>query len=268
MTGTAFSYRLSAWGAGMGMKLRAAFGGWTRSPPHAGADPQTAPSQSRLLNFEIRRTLLSRSTVGCVGWRRFLVSLVIVNAAGLADRIGRMTGSRNYRGARFPVIPITVSIGAGFVALVGFGIPVPGYLWALACLAAGSLLGIVFGIPRSASQPPAGDQARVADLQANTNMEQISDWLTKLLVGAGLVELKDLPHAIQSAAQFIAPAISSKGEAASPALISVAAAIVIYFSVEGFIGGYIFTRVYFVMVLHLIEERLRHSEGREKQATT
>ena len=63
-------------------------------------------------------------------------------------------------------------------------------MWALACLADGSLLGIVFGIPRSASQihftRPEDDRP---EFQANTNMEQISDWLTKILVGAGLVDL-------------------------------------------------------------------------------
>ena len=179
----------------------------------------------------------------------------------LEARAARLFGSENYRGARFPVIPISLSICAGFVALLFLRIPVPGYLWALACLAGGSLLGIVFGIPRSASQPSEKSDAGVADLQANTNMEQISDWLTKILVGAGLVELKGLPHAIYLAAQYVAPAIAPNGAPSSPALESIAAAILIYFSVEGFIGGYIFTRVYFVMVLHLINSRLREPEA-------
>jgi hypothetical protein len=187
-----------------------------------------------------------------------------MNAEAVATRFARLMGSANYRGVRFPVIPISLSICAGFLVLLWFRIPVPGYLWALACLGAGSLLGIVFGIPRSASQPSDKNQAGLADLQANTNMEQISDWLTKILVGAGLVELKGLPHAIDSAAQYIAPAIASKGETSSPALISIAAAILIYFSIEGFIGGYIFTRVYFVMVLHLINERLQKDERLRK----
>jgi transcription initiation factor TFIIIB Brf1 subunit/transcription initiation factor TFIIB len=88
-------------------------------------------------------------------------------------------------------------------------------------------------------------------------MEQISDWLTKLLVGAGLVELKQLPAAIDSAAQYIAPAMASSTLTVGPALVSVAAAVLIYFSVEGFIGGYIFTRVYFVIVLQVTNEHLR-----------
>jgi len=128
-------------------------------------------------------------------------------------------------------------------------------------LGAGSLLGIVFGIPRSASQAPYTGQPDMPDLQANTNMEQISDWLTKLLVGAGLVQLKELPHSIDSAARYVAPALASKGETGGPALTSIAAAILIYFSVEGFISGYIFTRVYFVIILHLTNEHLRRGRG-------
>ena len=76
-----------------------------------------------------------------------------------------------------------------------------GFLWSLACLATGSLFGFIFGVPRAATEPASKtDQATTltstygaySRLKANTNMEQISDWLTKLLVGAGLVELKDL----------------------------------------------------------------------------
>lgn len=170
----------------------------------------------------------------------------------IADRIA----SDTYRGTRLPLIPILLSITAGFVVLLCLHIPAPGYLWALACLGAGSLLGIVFGIPLSVSQPADGGQGG-PDLQANTNMEQISDWLTKLLVGAGLVELKNLPQAIDLAAQYIAPAIQSKAQISPSALNSIAAAILIYFSVEGFISGYIFTRVYFMIVLHMAAEKLR-----------
>jgi hypothetical protein len=172
--------------------------------------------------------------------------------------IADLMKSETYRGTRLPLLPILLSISAGFVVLLCLRIPAPGYLWALACLGAGSLLGIVFGIPRSVSQPPGGQAG--PDLQANTNMEQISDWLTKLLVGAGLVELKNLPHAIDLAAQYIAPAIQSKAQISPSALNSIAAAILIYFSVEGFISGYIFTRVYFMIVLHMTEEKLRDKE--------
>ncbi len=186
----------------------------------------------------------------------------------LAAALKALWNSRSYRGTRLPLIPITVSITAGFVALFFLKIPGPGYLWALACLGAGSLLGIVFGIPRSASQPQERSQSSEPDLQANTNMEQISDWLTKLLVGAGLVELRELPQAIDSAAHYMAPALMSNPAAGAEQMTSIAAAILIYFSVEGFIGGYIFTRVYFVIVLHFAYLRAHPYEAKHTGAVT
>jgi hypothetical protein len=172
--------------------------------------------------------------------------------------------AENFRGTGLPLIPIVLSLSSGFAALLFLRISVAGYLWALACLAAGSLLGIVFGIPRSASQirfiRPEDDRP---EFQANTNMEQISDWLTKILVGAGLVDLKELPGAINSAAQYIAPSLATGTGASAAALTPIAASLVIYFSVEGFICGYIFTRVYFVIVLQLTQDKL-HKQNQEK----
>src|ERR1700677_651140 len=115
------------------------------------------------------------------------------------------------------LLPAWLSMSAGFVALIlytwFYKMSWAGCLWALACTAAGSLIGIVFGVPRSANDSDA----------VNTNMEQISDWLTKLLVGAGLVELKDLSHNLDLAAHYIAPALSSDAMKTGPALTSVAA---------------------------------------------
>lgn len=133
-------------------------------------------------------------------------------------------------------------------------------LWALACLGAGSLLGVIFGVPRAASEARPGpeDPAKPIPtgnyhLRANTNMEQISDWLTKLLVGAGLVELKGLPHCIQMAGLYVAASLGKPG--AEPES-SFGAALVIYFSVEGFLGGYLATRMFFQNAFQRSDETL------------
>src|ERR1700721_118749 len=89
------------------------------------------------------------------------------------------------KGLYLTLIPILGSISLGSVALFWYGVGAAGFFWAIACLAAGSLLGIVFGIPREAADNPSTDAGRPAAwLRANTNMEEISDWLTKLLLGA------------------------------------------------------------------------------------
>jgi hypothetical protein len=76
----------------------------------------------------------------------------------------------------------------------------------------GVLLGFLFGIPRTLQQelpPSSSPPAPAASPQSpervftganwsyqqtvNTNLEQISDWLTKILVGVGFTQLHQLP---------------------------------------------------------------------------
>ena len=51
----------------------------------------------------------------------------------------------------------------------------------------GGLVGFLFGIPRrvQGSAPPTG----ATQYQGNTNLEQVSDWLTKIIVGVSLVQI-------------------------------------------------------------------------------
>src|SRR5204862_8287798 len=72
----------------------------------------------------------------------------------------------------------------------------------------GGLIGFLFGIPRSlADQDRRGDQSGPsARYQANTNLEQISDWLTKILVGVGLVKFTAFARLIVDLVSFLWPA--------------------------------------------------------------
>lgn len=127
-------------------------------------------------------------------------------------------------------------------------------LWSVANLALGALLGFLFGIPRVLQgnpQIPSGlsvgevderdneANSRTYRLLVNTNLEQISDWLTKIIVGVGLVQLTQLPERLDEYAAYVAQGIG--GTAATPEF---AAAMIIYFLVFGFLGGYLLTRVY------------------------
>src|SRR6185437_7748465 len=59
-------------------------------------------------------------------------------------------------------------------------------------LAGGAGLGFLFGIPRSVqpSQPATGDGT--VQSRPNTNLEDLSDWLTKIIIGLGLAQLYHL----------------------------------------------------------------------------
>lgn len=138
-----------------------------------------------------------------------------------------------------------------------------GFLWSLACLAAGWLIGFLFGIPLGVAEPQAvhqpTDTANPTFLKANTNLDKISDWLTKLLVGATLVELKNVPRYIYEAATFIAPGLTPRGvKNRSLTEVSFAAALLVYFSIAGFLGGYLTTRLFFEAAFEHADEQLRH----------
>ena len=158
------------------------------------------------------------------------------------------------------VIPCSIGPILGLVSLCWFHVGAAGFSWSLACLSAGSLLGIIFGIPRQMSDPSSANTAHASPwLRANTNMEEISDWLTKLLVGAGLVELKSAPEALKSAAKYLAASLPpfSRSQAT---LESIAASMIIYFTVQGFIGGYLVTRVFFQIAFFKSDEILHQGK--------
>ncbi len=125
------------------------------------------------------------------------------------------------------------------------------FLWACASGAVGFITGFIFGFPRSVTAPqqPApqqGDSAaniRAARLAVNTNLEQVSDWMTKTLVGVGLVELKLMPARFARLARYAGETIGRPYTGSSAA--QAAAALIAYFSALGFISGYLITRLYF-----------------------
>ena len=110
-------------------------------------------------------------------------------------------------------------------------------------------MGFLFGIPRTlqsdAAPPGAGaaggsaPQPQDYAQRVNTNLEQISDWLTKILVGLGLTQLGRVPDMIRDAAAYVASGSADPRSAAVGA-----SAMIVYFSIMGFIGGYLLTRLF------------------------
>ncbi|GHF31480.1 hypothetical protein GCM10018790_06620 [Kitasatospora xanthocidica] len=98
----------------------------------------------------------------------------------------------------------------------------------------GGGLGFLFGVPRvrGGSDEPQGSYA------PNTNLEQVSDWLTKVLLGVGLTQLGSLGTRLHDLGAALAPVLGG-GDAAVP----FAAALVLYFLVLGFLAGWLVTRL-------------------------
>lgn len=159
--------------------------------------------------------------------------------------------NENYRRDRRVVVLIAASLlFAGFVMLFlfvcgdqgrchRFG---AGGLLACGAFSIGSLLGLLFGIPRIAQLQSEG--ANVTDskfLAANNNLIQISDWLTKILVGAGLTQITKVPAALESFGAHYGTTIGGA---------DVAVFLLMHFVVSGFLAGYLFTRLVLQHALH------------------
>ncbi|MGB9266061.1 MAG: hypothetical protein WCB56_11465 [Terriglobales bacterium] len=125
-----------------------------------------------------------------------------------------------------------------FTEIIGAGL-----LIATASFMLGTLLGFVFAIPRALQGQRSDNQTdhsrSTPDYQVNTNLEQISDWLTKILVGVGLVQLGKVPEYARSLGRSLAPCL---GDAPSSSAIGVI--LVLAFLVFGFLTGYLVTRLY------------------------
>jgi uncharacterized membrane protein len=122
---------------------------------------------------------------------------------------------------------------AGFLAIAVAGQGSFGLvsLWAMSCIATGALIGFLFGVPRL--NPAAKIEAR---LLPNTNVEAVSDWLTKILVGVGLVNFAAIGGFVARLSQDIARATST-----DPAF---GTALIVYFFMVGVIEGYVLTRIF------------------------
>ena len=132
-----------------------------------------------------------------------------------------------------------------------------GVLVAGAAALVGGLLGFLFGIPRTLqngseenedesddSSNTENKNGKATRYRANTNLEQISDWLTKILVGVGLTQIGTLRNEFGTLANNAA--MSLGGGTKSSAL---AGAILVFFGVSGFFYGYLWTRLFFKKAL-------------------
>lgn len=118
-----------------------------------------------------------------------------------------------------------------------------------ATLSVGGLLGFLFGIPRTtrprSTEVPGSDDGRrettTAPYEPSNNLEQVADWLTKILVGVGLVELGTLGGALAKVGDQVAKAVTPTPTGTAV----VTEVIIIIFATIGFLASFLWTRIYY-----------------------
>ena len=132
----------------------------------------------------------------------------------------------------------------------------------------GGLVGFLFGVPRTVAPPtPAESNDRTArpaisdrpvlpeqglpitgpvvgeQLRVNTNLETLSDALTKGLIAIGLTQLNRLGTAVEYITAKLGP---SFGPGITGGIFAVS--ILVYGLIGGFFFGYLLTRIYLTLV--------------------
>jgi hypothetical protein len=149
---------------------------------------------------------------------------------------------------------LKAEVPASWASVVAFGLATSG-----ASIFVGGLIGFLFGIPRRLQQQEearpahAAEDANAAASQAaiygaNTNLEQISDWLTKILVGVGLINIAGLQTLLPEVSKAVAPGFGGQLWSGTFGVV-----IIVYFFVGGFLIGYLTTRLYLGQALTAAE---------------
>lgn len=136
-----------------------------------------------------------------------------------------------------------------------------------AALFTGGFLGFLFGIPRSlqrsaADIPAATEGNHERPYSNNTNLEQISDWLTKIIVGVSLTQLPAIQQHFHQLVKSVSGGFAG--------LLNVkyaypfASGLIIFYTICGFLAVYIWAKIYFMEQLTKLEDKLNRRNIREQ----
>ena len=184
--------------------------------------------------------------------------------------------SRTVKKRDRPLVVLGVLLGAGAATAASYGGLINGASQGVlftAVMAAstlvGALLGFLFGLPRlsyaaadvqngtpdgatDANGPIAAlggsaSTTRKSQYSPSTNLDDIANWLTKIIVGVGLVEMKSIGGGVVAFAHYIV----APGGTATIAEEGFVAVLVVFSTIGGFLFAYIWTRLnYGAMAAH------------------
>lgn len=160
------------------------------------------------------------------------------------------------KGKSILFVSIILFSGAVILCLYSFSLGVDNFLSvisistmiAFSSAIVGAFIGFIFGIPRT---PASKDPDNIA---ANTNLEEISDWITKIIVGVSLVQLNQIGSGIIELGHTLAGGLGNH-----PTSFVFSISTMIFYFVGGFFLGYLWSRIYLPKILRasLEEGRLR-----------
>ena len=172
------------------------------------------------------------------------------------------------------IYALSVPTGKHHFLSADWGVFSTAIMLSLAFLFVGGILGFLFGIPRTSeavipdlsdvaaqqataqsptekSHPKSARELRsdFSELKAtreefssNANLEQISDWLTKTIVGVSLVEIRTIRDFFYDLSERLGDALGGSGDGSSGDEFAIA--IMLFYSICGFLYAYFWTRIF------------------------
>lgn len=139
------------------------------------------------------------------------------------------------------LLTLYMGLFLGMVPVIGFPITIPemggkilfiGIILGIAAFLSSFFMGTLFGMPKRNNE-------KESDYSLNNSLVEISDWLTKIIVGLGLVNLKEIPDYLISLGEYVRTSSKYDGQ-----LINIySIGIVIYFGFLGLYIGYNYMRL-------------------------
>ncbi len=161
-----------------------------------------------------------------IGWFLTTFSLVLMVCMIAAFLFAVSAIPFGYKGLEAP----------NFVTFIGLSL-----LVGAAGFAVGGFIGFLFGVPRMRTSEGEHDAAKNGRSQviSNTNLEQLSDWLTKILVGVGLVQIHEVDPMLSNFRYQIDHALSTPDGHHLAGAGFAACLILIGSTVAGFLAAYL-----------------------------
>lgn len=190
----------------------------------------------------------------------------------------------NSYGLRFGLVPILAVLALAWTVPLEKSLQIVAFSTAItaAAFAAGGILGFLFGIPRSLSEPgDAASKEATADAAApqtispsttkpaernstiNSNLVQVSDWLTKVLLGAALTQIEGIFKGFRDLVGDLAPFMSGTGPCVAatcpPSVFGsgVVGGLILYGLIYGFMWGHLWTTLFLNIAYRDLENSLR-----------
>lgn len=161
---------------------------------------------------------------------------------------------------------LIIGISIGVIGIIGYSNTIAGVglrlcfvaiLLAVATFIVGFFTGTLFGMPKRNS-------VNDSDYSLNNSLVEISDWLTKIIVGLSLVNLKQVPLYLMSLGKYVSEASNSKGQS----LDVFSMCIVVFFLVLGLYIGYNYMRLVLSQKYKQADDNMLRRELERKDQVT